>query len=454
MKKFILFISSLILFSGFFFLFGLNSFASQVNYHFPTSSISVSGGSGDNSYFVTYRSLAQNGCVVRESNNYYYFCTESYIMDSDTSISTSNFIQKNNNGVPTGSSYGRAFIFQKPPSTDILGNGALVFNSYSSARNYLIYGNKDGIVENGDILDNIIDWGNNNPSNSTYYPDTENIPEPQFVIDTSNGNNHSIRFTNQIYNYSDHGVYGLVMKASWVSFDNFNLVSSRDSLLNSNWKVYYQTTLENGATFDMYSVPQFKSDIVRTPSTINFNTNTLSVNGFNSFLSLNPTNMRTINYDLLGDDGSLMQYFQNYLSRIDCPYNTVVFSCYYYREMSDGTFRYGPIATSHFDVPSQGAVFKLSGNQIEPDPGVTPDDPNYSPGINPGGTITPGGYPSGEYADAQNLYQNMTGLFSFIGDLPQFVKALFSFLPEWLIVFIAVSIGLVVAIGVVKLFVG
>lgn len=450
MKKFILFISSIFLFGLLFFFSDLDSFADQINYSFPTSSVSYSGTFGNDHYFVTIRSLAQHGCVVRESDNDYYYCTESYIMDSDESATPFNFIQINSNGVPSGTSYGRAFIFTKPPATDILGNDCLVFNSYSSARNYLIYGDEEGIIENGDILENIINWGNNDPSNSTYNPDTDNIPEPQFVIDTSNGNNHSIRFTNQIYNYSDHGVYGLVMKASWVSFDDFTLTKTGANGFDNKYKVYYQTTLENGATFDMYTVPQFKSDIVRTPSTINFNTNELSVNGFNDFLNLYPVLDRTVNMDPVDNGSSLL--FRDFLTQPSCPYNSVVFSCYYYREMSDGTFRYGPIATSHFDVPVQGAIYDKDLNNI--DSSSAGSIPGFDPGTSPGGTISPGGYPSGDYADAQNLYQNMTGLFSFIGDLPQFVKALFSFLPEWLIVFIAVSIGLVVAIGVVKLFVG
>lgn len=452
MKKLTLFISSLIFFLGAFLVFGLDSFADS--YNFPTSYCSFQRSVGGEMKDFTYRCLTQHCCVYKD-NTTYFFATESYILNLDTSESASNMITYIYDGEQqTDRYYGVVYLGSTQYVTNL--SGAVVFNSLASAQAYLNSGDEDGIISGGDLISPSINWGGNSPEggSSNFSPDTDNIPAPTFVIDTSNGNNHSIKFTNQIYNYSDHGVYGIVLKCSWLGFDDFSLSKTGNVMWNTDWKVYYNTTLDTSPIVTMFDVPTNENDIVRTPATINFNTQASSVRAFGDFISLYPVRDRTVNYTLAGDQGELLYEFQDYLGEISCPYNTCVFSCYYYRKMSDGTFHYGPITTSHFDVPAQGAVYKRGQSVLDPNPGVTPDDPNYNPGVNPGGTVTPGGIPTGEEVDPSTLYNNMKGLFGFIGELPQLMAGLFQFLPEWVIVFIAVSIGLLVAIGVVKLFVG
>lgn len=485
MKKLCLFVSSLIFFLGCFIGLGLDSFAYNEDFSFPTAGVTITktatgdipgfnpGGTdweAQSIYPIVF--VNNNGtCTACTPLQYGRYRTRSYTFDQNPkpdfgdwhTISWSRqSVTINGNTEYVYRSSNISFVTAYSSLTN-----CIIFNSYESAYNYF------NDPENPDNLENVeneegqeiiqdslggatINWGGNDPDGSagTFSPDTDNIPAPQFIIDTSNGNNHSIKFTNQIYNYSNHGVYGLVLKCSWLGFDDFTLSKTGNVIWNTDFKVYYNTTLDTSPIVTIYDVPNRENDIVRCPATINFNTNTESVSAFNSFLNLYPTSQRNVDYTIAGDQGELLIEFQDYLGEISCPYNTCVFSCYYYRLMADGTYHYGPISTSHFDVPAQGAVYRRGQSVLDPNPGVTPDDPNYNPGVTPGGTVTPGGIPYGDEVDPSTLYNNMKGLFAFIGELPQLVAGLFQFLPEWVIAFIAVSIGLLVAIGVVKLFVG
>lgn len=458
MKKLILFISSFIFFLGCFIGLGLDSYADTNN--FPTAYVDFQRMVGGEYKSFNYRCLTQHCCVYLD-NNTYFFATESYILNLDTSETASNTIFFTYDGEPQSDRYYGSVYLGTTQYVNSL-SGSVVFDSLAAARAYLEQGDESGIVSGGSLISPSIDWGSSgSPLSPGSTPDTYNIPAPQFNIsyDTDGNVVHSITFTNFEYDSRiQNGKYGLVLSASWATFDNFTL-SHTGSLFDTTYTVNYGSAILDEPVFEIFSVPTKENEINYCPQSLNFNQNAVSLSNFGHMISNNPVADRTVNVPASEPNDILENQFKDFLSNASCPYNYIVFSCFYYKPNGDGTFSFGPTTTGSFYPPNQGAIYsagRLNGQEGNMSPGsgggAGGNGGNWNGNWGDGNTNINLDY--GSNVDPSQLVNNMNSLLGFIGNVPNFVAQLFSFLPEWLIVFIAVSIGLMVAIGVVKLFLG
>lgn len=305
----------------------------------------------------------------------------------------------------------------------------------------------------------VIEWEDGNPYFGSY---SEDIPAPKWNVTGSQSGNISktITFINAEYDpRSQDGRYGLVLSLKWGSIDEF--VLNRDGgLFSKNYKVYYNSHLNYGDMIDVYLSPTRIGDIQYCPQSFMFAQNEISVNAFNSYLQNNPVANRDITVPSDMADTALTQVFQNYLAKANCPYNTLIFTCCYYKQLDNGKFAFGPYSTGTFNPPSQGSIFNV-GSLTSTDQGsmtdgngggLNGDSEDGSWNQNWGNNTPDINY--GQNVDPQELINNVQGLFGFVGQMPSFVAQLISFLPDWILSFIAVALGLAIAIGIVKLFIG
>lgn len=359
-------------------------------------------------------------------------------------------------------------------------SNVIIFNSLANAIRYF------DDPENPDNADNLADgvgediiidsttpsvnWGDNGLPYMEGSTPSESIPAPRFTV--SGGQSGNIAKTIQFYNFeydsrAQDGRYGLVMTMKWGSIDGFQL-NHTGGMFADTFNVTYSSTLPWGDYIFVYDVPEKENQINYCPQSFSFDTNTACVNGFNSYLTNYPINSRTVQgpteFNSLTGVGPI-ESFKDYLSKPSCPYNTLIFSCYYYRKMPDGHFEFGPSSTGTFYPPSQNAIYNMNSKTSNDKGSMNTgygggmsgegDDP-YKSGNNwhhQWGDNTPN-IDYGQNVDPQALVNNISDLFGLIGQMPSFMGQLFVFLPTWLINFISVCVALAIAIGVVKLFIG
>lgn len=484
MKKLIFFISSILMFMGLFFVFDNKSFASDlhslpnvINFSYSPSYRTGNGWENESSIRFQVRnpsSSAGIACVQVTSSQYKCYSVD-YVLNGSSSsdiLKTYIYCGTNPNNEMLSSSYapsnspagwyesqsGQVNSFNVRDGSTLSINGP-VFESLLAAENYIRYGDTDGVIsDEGDFLQPDINWGSNG---DPYYGEpSDDIPAPRFEVSYFNDGavRKSITFLNAEYDSrSQNGRYGLVLSMKWCSVDDFT-ITQKGGLLSKDYNVYYQTLLPFGDMVDVYGVPQKESQIIYCPQSFFFTQNSITLDAYDDYLETYPIASRNVS-------GDIDTFFKSYLAEPNCPYNTLVFTCCYYKKMSDGTFKFGPYTTGTFYPPDQGAIFN-AGNRVDSNssgmlPGNgggangTSDNPfggnpwsqNWGNGSNPN-------IDYGTNIDPQSLISNMNGLFGLIGDMPGFVAQLISFLPDWILSFIAVSLGLAIAIGVVKLFIG
>lgn len=361
----------------------------------------------------------------------------------------------------SNSGYGQFYASTEIEGYPMRVTSGVLFENQISAYNYLEYGDQDGIISGTSDIENAkpIIWDDGSPYYGTY---NEDIPAPKWNVSGSQSGNitKTITFTNAEYDpRAQDGRYGIVLSLKWGSVNEF-VLNHDGGLFSKNYSVYYNSSLNYGSMVDIYMAPTKKGDIVYTPQSIMFAQNDLSVQAFNSYLSNNPVANRDITVPNDMADTALTETFQNYIAKPNCPYNTLIFTCCYYKQLSNGKYAFGPYSTGTFNPPSQGAIFSV-GNLTQTDQGNMTDgngggssgeSENGSWNQNWGNNTPDINY--GQNADPQQLIDNVNGLFGLVGQMPSFVAQLISFLPDWILQFIAVSLGLAIAIGVVKLFIG
>lgn len=421
-------------------------------------------------YTIVTGSQGQDIIAFKTSNtNQIKVCTSAYLKDNlSYPVVQQNWNWNGNEYVEGSTNSALFFLMYVNPNTPLKGGG-IIFKDEQAALNYLINGSvEDGDISSGEFPDFPINWGDNDPNDvdNPWRPDTENIPAPQFeVVYDENGNvTNQIRFTNYIYNYSaGHGeerIYGLRMTIMWNTYGSF-LFDHTGGLLSQEYKVTYSDLLV-GDIDTVFAFPQRENEIVRCPQTFSFNTNQTVIDSFNDLLQTYDVDERSYNTNFsVSNDFTLTNKFKAFLERITCPYNTITFSVQYYRRMSDGTFHYGPWSTGKFTAPPQGAIFNANGVTLSGVGGMVQGN---------GGGLS-GNDESGNWNNnwgnntSDNLFNlsdleldkvkaNMTGLFSFFGEMPSFIQQCFLFLPDWVIAFIIACIVLVCAIGALKLALG
>ena len=313
-----------------------------------------------------------------------------------------------------------------------------------------------GVLEGGDILfpDPPIDWGQ---GPDEYGELRSDIPAPEFrVVFNSDGSiKHSIEFTNQIYNSREHGVYGLVLSVAWASVDDITIKKTGNSLKTS-YSVFYES-FDTAELFPIYNMPTTVDQIVRCPAFVNFDTNENSLSAFNNLLTHYPVSERTINANWLEVGSTFQNKFEDMLEEPSCLYNTPIFSCYYYRQMSDGKYYYGPSSTGSFNFPVSGTQWYIDngglGNLV-PDKDSTGYDGGFS-GSGPGWDTSYGNtdplLQNLSNLNTGDLIQNLNSIFSLMREFPSFLTAIIGFLPAWLMTFIAVAIALLIAAGLIKM---
>lgn len=359
-------------------------------------------------------------------------------------------------------------------------SNVIIFNSLANAIRYFDDPENpynadnlaDGVGEDI-IIDSTtpsVDWGNNGLPYMEGSTPSHSIPAPKFNV--SGGQSGNIAKTIQFYNFeydsrAQDGRYGLVLTMKWGSFDGFQM-NHTGGIFADTYNITYSSTLPWSDYIFVYDVPEKENQINYCPQSFSFDTNTVCVNGFNNYLVNYPISSRTVQgpteFNSITGVGPI-ESFKDYLSKPSCPYNTLIFSCYYYRKMPDGHFEFGPSSTGTFYPPAQNAIFntnsKTSNDKGSMNTGYgggasgEGDDP-YNSGSNwhqQWGDNTPN-IDYGQNVDPQALVNNISDLFGLIGQMPSFMGQLFLFLPTWLINFISVSIALAIAIGVVKLFIG
>lgn len=493
MKKILFYFLPVLFFVTFFISFNLDAFAD--GFEFPTAgvTIKINGTKAydystytqdfelESIYPIVYVQTASDRCLPFTPLEYGHYRSRSYTDPSNKgnfgdwySIGWSSVTVTIDNEQKTIYS---GNVSYNPSIVQSMSN-VIVFNSPESAARYF----ED--PESADNLDNIvndegkeivqdsispdIDWGNNDPNDvdNPWRPDTENIPAPQFeVVYDENGNvTNQIRFTNYIYNYSaGHGeerIYGLRMTVMWNTYGSF-LFDHTGGLLSQEYKVTYSDLLV-GDIDTVFAFPEKENQIVRCPQTFSFNTNQAVIDSFNDLLQTYDVDERTYNTNFsVSNDLTLTNKFKSFLERINCPYNTITFSVQYYRRMSDGTFHYGPWSTGKFTAPQQGAIFNANGVTLSGVGGMvqgnggglsgTDESGNWN---NNWGNNTSDNLFNMSDLELDKVKANMTGLFSFFGEMPSFIQQCFLFLPDWVIAFIIACIVLVCAIGALKLALG
>lgn len=338
-----------------------------------------------------------------------------------------------------------------------------VFETREKAIDYFRYGllDDESIRYGENYLEEskVVEWEDGNPYYGSY---SDDIPAPKWNVTGSQSGNISktITFINAEYDpRSQNGRYGLVLSLKWGSIDEF--VLNRDGgLFSKNYKVYYNSQLNYGNMVDVYLAPTRVGDIQYCPQSFMFAQNEISVNAFNTYLQNNPVANRDITVPSDMADTALLQTFQNYLAKPNCPYNTLIFTCCYYKKMDNGNYAFGPYSTGIFNPPSQGALFNVGtlsstdqGNMTDGNGGGSSGSSENGSWEQSWGNNTPD-INYGQNVDPQELINNVQGLFGFVGQMPSFVAQLISFLPDWILSFIAVALGLAIAIGIVKLFIG
>lgn len=390
-----------------------------------------------------------------------------YVDYSLTAISNGNLLSSNQQTWVTNSS----FPDGHPVSGINTGNDQYgdftvdfpVFNSKQSAIDFYRYNilDEDSVRYGERYLEDYvnIEWEDGNPYYGSY---SEDIPAPKWNVTGSQSGNISktITFTNAEFDpRSQNGRYGIVLSLKWGSVDDFVLNHS-GGFYSKDYSVYYNSQMSMGNLTDIYSVPVYQGEIQYCPQSFMFTQDTKSLNAFNLFLSNNQVANRSITVPNDMVDTALSETFQNYLSNPNCPYNTLIFTCCYYKKLSNGKYAFGPYSTGTFNPPSQGAIFSVGSLTSTDQGGMT-----YGSGGGSSGSSENGSWDQswgnntpdinyGQNADPQQLIDNVNGLFGLVGQVPSFVAQLVSFLPDWILQFIAVSLGLAIAIGVVKLFIG
>lgn len=332
---------------------------------------------------------------------------------------------------------------------------APVFQTVQDAKNYIQNGDESGLVGGSQYLpESPINWGTGSGVNGE---DSENIPAPQFkaVYDSDGNLKHSIEFTNQIYNSREHGVYGLAMTVCFRSVDDVTL-KHKGTMFDSTTQIFYNSVVDGEIT-TIYGLPDYESEQLRCPAFFNFDTDSECQDLFSTFLSSFPVANRSIDNTSITTTGlNFYNFFKNNLANSAFQYNAIYFSCFYYRQMSDGTWHYGPSTQGQFTLPVSGATWDVNSGGLSD---LTPANPNSGGGLDANSPdwnydVGGGGNLDINNLDVSELRQSLNGLFSFFGDVPMFVNQLFGFLPVWVITFIAVSIGLMIAIGVIKTLIG
>lgn len=334
----------------------------------------------------------------------------------------------------------------------------VLFEDENSARDYLDYGITDGIVSGADDIINSqpVIWGpGGNPFQPGSSPDTE-IPIPQVQIVNENAyGTHKIRILNNEFDdrLQADGTYGVVCRVLWYTCDGFSM--SLDNPLSSKYKIYYDNFIYCDHNSDVYPIPTKNGEVNLCPRYIDFDENPVSKTNYSSLLADNPLANRNITVP--SSKPGFRSTFEEYLAPSSCPYNSCVFELYFLKKDSDGYMHYGPKYTGHFDTPSQGTVVDFYFMSLDP-----ADPPSGSVDLPPGGgQVTPDPNPTVPSinpdvpnVDATQLTNGMKGIFSLVGDFPDFMRVMFAFFPSWIFDFLVVAIGIMVAIGLVKFFLG
>lgn len=498
MKKIFVFIFPIVVFIVCFISLELNTFAYDSDFNFPTAGVTIS---------ISHDKLQQNSdyvsdyemesiypiVYVGESGGRAYpytplaygrYRSRSYLANDGTPGDWSNWSSIN--------WYAETFTVNGQSQVLYRGNVGLSLNGYASTSKVIVFKtiqdafNYFNDPENSDNLDNLtdeigkdilldsiikdVDWGSNGLPYMEGSTPSQSIPAPRFTV--SGGQSGNVAKTIQFYNFeydsrSQEGRYGLVLYMKWASLDGFYLAHT-GGMFADTFKVTYGSTLPWGDYVFVYDVPEKENQINYCPQSFSFDSNQACVTGFEHYLQNYPLSSRSIDgpteFNSLTGVGPI-ESFTDYLSKPSCPYNTLIFSCYYYRQMPDGHFEYGPSSTGTFYPPAQNAIYNMNSKTSNDKGSMNAgygggasgvgDDP-FNSGNNwnqQWGDNTPN-IDYGQHADPQALVNNITDLFGLIGQMPSFMGQLFVFLPTWLINFISVCIALAIAIGVVKLFIG
>lgn len=383
--------------------------------------------------------------TIRVSDNY---------VDSSSNLTWKNLGSSNGYGTYLNLNVNVAFTTDFP-----------VFSDRTSAINYYRYGllDEDSVRYGSEYI------SNTNFNDIVYDPLQIPAPHVEWVSDSNGDFTHQLHFLNNGY-FGEHNTqlyYGLLLSMHWLSVNDASI-----SIANQQG-VYtrYQFTASNfclSDQVDIYKMPTgpFNFNDYACPPYLNLDTVSLSVNAFNQLLSDYPINSRNfVSSSNQSNANFVLNTIKGNLSNISYKLNCPIVSCQYFVIDEQGNFLKGPITKINIKYPNPsyfadtGAPlgYDQSENQTwNPETDTPINQPTV---INPPSAPNPGPQspiqiPDYSDVDATDLVNNMNSLFSMVGQIPSFIAQLFSFLPEWLIIFIAVSIGIVVAIGVVKLFLG
>lgn len=340
-----------------------------------------------------------------------------------------------------------------------------VFSSKDTCIDYYRYGllDDDSVRYGSEYLSNV------SFDNIVYDPLQIPAPHVEWVADSNGDFTHQLHFLNNGY-FGEHNTqlnYGLLLSMHWLSVNDAVISLAQ----NQGMYTRYQFTASNfclSDQVDIYKMPNgpFDFNDYSCPPYLNLDTVPLSVNAFNQLLSDYPINSRNFTSSSNQSNANfVLNTIKTNLSSVSYKLNCPIVSCQYFVIDEDGNFLKGPITKINIKYPNPsyfadtGAPlgYDQSENQTwNPETDAPINQPTV---INPPSAPSPGPQspvqiPDYSDVDATDLVNNMNSLFSMVGQVPSFIAQLFSFLPEWLIIFIAVSIGIVVAIGVVKLFLG
>lgn len=340
-----------------------------------------------------------------------------------------------------------------------------VFASKQKAIDYYRYGLLD---------DTSIRYGAEYLNDSTFDDivyDPLEVPAPnvEWVADSNGHFTHKLHFLNNGY-FGEHNTqlnYGLILSMHWLSVNNGTIS------IYQNQGVYtrYQFTANDFCMSDevrVYPNPQtpFNFNDYACPPYLDLDANGLCINGFNQMLSAYPVNSRNfVSSSNQSNANYVLNTIKGNLDDINYKLNCPIVSCQYFVIDDNNNLVKGPITKINIKYPNPcyfndtGADLGYDDSEIQnwnPETDTPLNDPTViAPPASPNpGPQSPIQIPDYSSVNAQDLVDNMQSIFGLVGQVPFFVTQLFNFLPDWLITFIAVSIGLVVAIGVIKLFLG